>query len=525
MSSLADSSPRFPLVSCRHLLRALLFFPPSRRHVQAGRKQLVVLTMTLEKLNLDSRSLSPLPSSLRGGLIAIAVLALVSFVACATLFVYLTTKLVAWRYFLKEHPSPPSPQVPASPPQPTTEFTLGIDGIFKGPPRDGDQDDAASDLPSSGAVLRSQPVRKPPNQFLVLIYNLFLADMHQSLAFLLNAIWLRRDGILVGTSTCWSQGFFVSTGNLASSMFIMSIAIHTYMSVVEKRRPRQRFLYLSVVAIWLFVYLVSLLPVALTRNGEEHGGFYVRVGAWCSMNKEYENLRLATHYLFIILALTITSALYVTTFISLRRPRTRARKTVDPDGEAVLTHKTAFLIYPAIYVACTMPLAFGRIATMAGQKLPLGFFYFAGAMIAFNGFFDCLLFGSTRNVLIFGLAEDLGSEDTGVKTFAFLQTPKSRQFGNLVWIEGGRAAPAREDPVDRPCFWHRLRNGRRRTEPWPRQEPRNTSRASLRSTAIHMDTVMSVVVEAGESNQHQSYPRAASAATSSLKSADEVYIS
>jgi hypothetical protein len=44
------------------------------------------------------------------------------------------------------------------------------------------------------------------NQFVFLIYNLVLADIQQSMAFLLNAKWLATNSIIVGTSTCWAQG-------------------------------------------------------------------------------------------------------------------------------------------------------------------------------------------------------------------------------------------------------------------------------------------------------------------------------
>ncbi len=41
--------------------------------------------------------------------------------------------------------------------------------------------------------------RDPPNQFLVLIYNLLFADIQQALAFLLNVTWLSKDAVAVGT--------------------------------------------------------------------------------------------------------------------------------------------------------------------------------------------------------------------------------------------------------------------------------------------------------------------------------------
>lgn len=238
-------------------------------------------------LKPDGRTLTPLHSSLRQGLIAITLLALISFVASATLFLYLSYKLILWRFFIRDHPARDA-QHPAlrNASQPTANFTLGIDDIFpegQAPSSESADGQPQQKQPPEPAPPPPRPKTPPPNQFLVLIYNLFLADMHQSLAFLLNTAWLQQDGIIVGSTTCWSQGFFVSTGDLSSSMFIMAIAFHTYMSVVQNRRPSHRVLYVSVGLIWLFVYAISLLPVGITQNGREAGGFFVRAGAWVSV--------------------------------------------------------------------------------------------------------------------------------------------------------------------------------------------------------------------------------------------------
>ncbi|UNI22406.1 hypothetical protein JDV02_008297 [Purpureocillium takamizusanense] len=483
-------------------------------------------------LKPEGRTLAPLGLSLRRGLIAITVLALVSFIASATLFLYLSYKIILWRFFMR-HPPARETQNPRlrNALQPTVNFRLGIDDIFP----DGQGPQAESSVAaqalhqSSESPLPPSSCSKnpPPNQFLVLIYNLFLADMHQSLAFLLNTAWLQRDGIMVGTTTCWSQGFFVSTGDLSSSMFIMAIAFHTYMSVVQNRRPSHKLLYLLIVLIWIFVYAISLLPVGTTRNGRDAGGFFVRAGAWCWMNKDYENLRLVTHYLWIFMALGITSALYLSIFISLRRQQMQARKAAGPNApQAELSHKPAFLIYPVIYVACTLPLALGRIATMAGLDVPIGYFCFAGGMIAFNGSFDCLLFGTTRNTIIFAAPCDVDTEDTGIKTFAFLQTP-SREFGNMVWIQGGtgRGVRCMEDETAGGWWsWKRLRTT---TGPaWPRPpQHRNTSQESLRGTAIQMDMVTTVVVEeeVEKDTQQRKDPEASLSEMTSTKSADRDY--
>jgi hypothetical protein len=93
-------------------------------------------------------SLSPLPNDLRRGLIVLASVGALSFVACITLFLLLTWRMFQW--------------------------------VRRG---------------------------KAPNQFVILIYNLVLADIQQSVAFLLNLEWLAGNAITVGTKTCWAQAW------------------------------------------------------------------------------------------------------------------------------------------------------------------------------------------------------------------------------------------------------------------------------------------------------------------------------
>jgi hypothetical protein len=57
-------------------------------------------------------------------------------------------------------------------------------------------------------------------------------------------------------------------------------------------------------------------------------------------------------------------------------------------------------------------------------------------MVAANGFFDCVVFGSTRHSIIFGSTEQVTAKSTGLETFSFIRTPAAR-FGNEVWIQGG----------------------------------------------------------------------------------------
>jgi hypothetical protein len=122
---------------------------------------------------------------------------------------------------------------------------------------------------------RSSGSHASMNQFLVLIYNLVIADIKQSIAFLLNANSLRHDAVVVGTSTCWAQGWFVSTGDLASSVFIFAIAAHTFLAVVKDYKLPSYLFYSAIVCLWTFVYAMAVIGATMHPDD-----IYVRAGAW-----------------------------------------------------------------------------------------------------------------------------------------------------------------------------------------------------------------------------------------------------
>ena len=86
-----------------------------------------------------------------------------------------------------------------------------------------------------------------------------------------------------------------------------------------------------------------------------------------------------------------------------------------------------------IYTICTAPLAAGRIASLAGNEVSLGYFCLAGTLIACNGWLDVLLYASTRADIVF--AELPPGDDTGLETFAFMG--KGHNLGTVTTIQGG----------------------------------------------------------------------------------------
>lgn len=217
-------------------------------------------------LTPDSEALTPLPDVLRRGLTAVAVLACLSFCTTTLTVLFLTFKLIRWHIRTRRGGG-----IGTSRP-PVLGLLLGLlPRRFRGHDRDAVQE------------RKDDVKRKSPNQFLILLFNLLIADMQQSGSFLINAAWVATDTIQVGTPACFLQGWLVSNGDLAGGLFLSAIAIHTYVTVVLNRKPAQWAVYAGIVSIWVFTYFISALGIAITHNGRTGGGFYVRAGPWVSL--------------------------------------------------------------------------------------------------------------------------------------------------------------------------------------------------------------------------------------------------
>lgn len=168
---------------------------------------------------LEATTLDPLPLVLKRGLVAVALLGLLSLISSCSLLGYLTSKFIRWW--------------------------------------------------SRGQVAQGY------NQFLVLIYNLIIADIQQSLAFSMVARWLITNKIDVETATCWAEGWFVSTGDLASGVWIFAIALHTFFATLKGCKISYPLFISVIICLWVFIYVMAIVGIAMNRSN-----FYARAGAW-----------------------------------------------------------------------------------------------------------------------------------------------------------------------------------------------------------------------------------------------------
>jgi hypothetical protein len=182
---------------------------------------------TLEARTLEKRyfefphSMDPLTSTYRSGLIPIVIFAVMSLVSVTALLGFITHRMISWRRHYRQY--------------------VGY------------------------------------NQYVILIYNLLIADLQQSIAFSISFHWLRINKIVAPTGACFLQAWFLQIGDVASGFFVLAIAIHTWLGVVKGYKLPYMWFVVSILLIWLFALILTVLGPAMYR---EH--YFARAAGWVS---------------------------------------------------------------------------------------------------------------------------------------------------------------------------------------------------------------------------------------------------
>ena len=185
--------------------------------------------MGLLSRRVDSSAINPnFPPLFQRGLPAIGTFALTSVIATCTLFAFISYRMITWRRHYR---------------------------TFVG-----------------------------RNQYLVLVYNLALADLMQGLSFTISFYWLEQGEIDSNSNWCFGQGFLVHIGDVSSAFFILAIAVHTWFRVVKNRSLDFRNFLYCVISIWIFASLLAILgPITKGKH------VFVQSGAWASLISFMEN--------------------------------------------------------------------------------------------------------------------------------------------------------------------------------------------------------------------------------------------
>ncbi|KAK8204778.1 G protein-coupled glucose receptor regulating Gpa2-domain-containing protein [Phyllosticta capitalensis] len=339
-------------------------------------------------------SLDPLPDELRRTLWPIGVLAVLSVIACSGLLGWITYRLLVWRRHYHTY--------------------VGY------------------------------------NQYVLLIYNLLLADLQQAVSFAISFHWIEDDRILAPSSACNAQAWLVQIGDVSSGMFVLAIALHTFWGLVKGRQLAYRTFICTTISIWVAAVLLSILGPIL------HGSkYFTAAGAWCWVSTDYETERLWLHYIWIFTIEFGTVLIYIIIFIYLRRQLA----AVLNSGSGTATHHRInraaryMLIYPITYVLLTLPLAAGRMAAMTGHDLPITYFAISGMLMTSCGWIDVFLYTLTRRVLVSAeldprkTGSQRGPYGSGWEIASFDKQVGNKLGDNIVTITGGRDARSPRESV------------------------------------------------------------------------------
>jgi hypothetical protein len=176
---------------------------------------------TLQTQHYAKTSLDPLPNVVRRGMIAMGTVGLLSTASTLSLLLFITYRMVYWRRYY------------------------------------------------------DQPMIK--NQILVLIYNLLLADFQQSLAFIISFYWASQNRMVGPHPACSAQGWFIQIGDVSSGLFVLSIGIHTFISIVWRKIISTRAFMAWVIGMWISCITISSTGLLKVREG------FVPTAAWVSL--------------------------------------------------------------------------------------------------------------------------------------------------------------------------------------------------------------------------------------------------
>ena len=165
--------------------------------------------------------LEPLTSVYRTGLIPVTIFAMMSLISVTALLIFITHRLISWRKHYREY--------------------VGY------------------------------------NQYVILIYNLLLADLQQAIAFIMSFHWLRINRILAPTVPCFLQAWFLQIGDVSSGFFVLAIAIHTWLGVVKGYKVPYKWFIVSILGLWAFALLLTILGPAIYQER-----YFARAGGWVS---------------------------------------------------------------------------------------------------------------------------------------------------------------------------------------------------------------------------------------------------
>jgi len=154
-------------------------------------------------------------------------------------------------------------------------------------------------------ILRRSPGKVHRNQYIILIYNLLVADTLQAIGFLISINWLQMNAIIAPTVACFAQGFLIQLGDVSSAVFVLLIAIFTFSTIVKEVKVPYTIFLGIITAGWTLAIFLSVLGPAI--HGRET---FMAAGAWVSLRFFFSFLLVLLFLLFSCLVHVLCAFLF-----------------------------------------------------------------------------------------------------------------------------------------------------------------------------------------------------------------------
>jgi hypothetical protein len=284
--------------------------------------------------------------------------------------------------------------------------------------------------------------------------SLLLCNLIQAVGGLLNIAWLVENHIYVGV-TCTAQAALKQIGNVRGpfltdksdtshfswcktgpAIFTFVIAAQTFCLLFLRREWTDCTCHIIHIVSWAFL-VFELCIENLAGTKPEKGPRYgiSTAGYWCWISPKYQIERYTSDYPFMIASATFCLILYSLVFFRLRgnisvsgyipsfHPRPNNRISSTSSGALVVTSDRhveshldrvakRMLWYPIVYIVIVIPMVATRYSAFSSLRdYPEVTFTFA-SIFNLHGFFNTVLFCTTRNILPGSWRQRFGPEPT-----------------------------------------------------------------------------------------------------------------
>ncbi|KAL0572326.1 hypothetical protein V5O48_009648 [Marasmius crinis-equi] len=256
---------------------------------------------------------------------------------------------------------------------------------------------------------------------------LLIANTFNSVAGLMGLPFLIKHGIDEG-GLCTTQAVVMQFGNIASAYFTAAIGVHTFNSLVLRKR-QSVFVYAPAIFLgWALAVVVAILPIMV-----DMGPVYGVSGLACGVKTRYGQTMFFFHLFPIFLAAAISLILYTLIFLVLRGSlvvKGGSKLNKDSNGtyqRFVAGLARSMLWYPFAYIACLVPYAVTRLISLDTTiEIPFPFMVIAFTLWFALGVINAVLLFNTHRVLTpaFDMKTSIHSKRQTEMSFGNTQTFK-----------------------------------------------------------------------------------------------------